>query len=127
MSRVVDTSVLYAAFDQADPRQKEAEGQLARAEPILIPTPVLSEFVGLLQYRHGHHTATQVLEDLMRLGNVQFIACRHPDQAIAIWKDAPDISLTDAVGIHMARETSSHLLTFDQRQITLHDSLQEAA
>lgn len=116
LTRVADTSFLYAAFDAADARHKEARDEIAKAQALNIPLCVMAEFLDLVTYRHDHRTARQVQLDLMKLATVALVPLRDERGVLSIWAAHPDLSMVDAVGIKACIEAQATLLSYDSKQ-----------
>lgn len=115
MTRVIDTSVLYAAFDAADPRRPQALDVLAKPEPIDLPVPTLAEFLHLVGRRHGHAAAATAWEDLRSIGTIALVHPEGVEAALSLWSSDAGLSLVDALGIQCALK-GPRLLTFDCHQ-----------
>jgi predicted nucleic acid-binding protein len=51
--KVADTSALYALFLENDAHHAQATAQLVTGEPIVVPSEILTETIGLIQLRLG--------------------------------------------------------------------------
>lgn len=116
MARVADTSFLYAAFDAADARHKDARDEIAKPQAINIPLCVMAEFLDLVTYRHDHKTALQVHRDLAQLATVAIVPLRDETNVLTIWAAHPGLSIADAAGIQACIEGQDKLLSYDVKQ-----------
>lgn len=117
MSRVADTSFLYAAFDEADARHEEALDEIAKPHALNIPLCVMAEFLDLVTFRHDHKTALQVHADLARLATVAILPLHDEENVLTIWAKHPGLSMVDAAGIQACSEGNHTLLSYDGDQI----------
>ena len=70
MTRVADTSVLYALFSEADRFHRRAREDIADPEPVVVPTEVLVETIDLLAYRFGFPAGRKALDFLVGLPHI---------------------------------------------------------
>lgn len=117
MSRVADTSFLYAAFDNADERHEQALDEIAKPHALNIPLCVMAEFLDLVTFRHGHNTALQVHADLTRLATVTILPLHDEENVLTIWANTPRLSMADAAGIQASIEGRCTLLSYDENQL----------
>jgi predicted nucleic acid-binding protein len=126
MTRVADTSFLFAAFDAGDRRQPEALDRLADPEPIDLPAPTLAEFLLVLTRKKGHAAAVVAWQDLERLGSLAIV---HPPQmaaALELWRQDARTSFVDALGVMWALAGGHGLLTYDGHQSAILAALRRA-
>lgn len=116
VSRTLDTSVLYAAFDEADPRHEGTQRELSRPEPLHVPLTVMAEFLDLVTYRRDRKVARQVYADLAQLPHLRFVPVRDEHAALAIWRQRPSLSVVDATVVQSCLERNDALLSYDRRQ-----------
>lgn len=115
MTKVIDTSVLYAAFHPEDINHKRAHQDLAAAASWRVPLAVLAEFLGLVGFRHGQPAARQALADL-RSGPLEVVQPQEPSAVERAWAKSAGLSFADAVGIQEALQSGAALLTYDAFQ-----------
>lgn len=114
MSHVVDTSLLYAAFDAQDRRQAAARKALADASVIDVPREVVAELLGLVHRRAGFPAARAIWETLVRLPNLQFGPPAPLDAVAKIFQEgAGRLSWVDAAVVASCRARSWAPLAFD--------------
>lgn len=113
---VADTSFLIAVFDSSDPRQAKAREELETASPVVIPTEILVETLGVLKVKASRRAATLALERLLRLPNVAWSECCDFQGTFAIYRSNPALSFPDAVVVRECITRRVPPLTFDQRQ-----------
>ena len=70
MTRVADTSALYALFSDVDRFHRRAVSNVGDPDPLLIPTEILVETIDLLAYRFGSAAGRSALASLLRLPHV---------------------------------------------------------
>jgi len=70
VTRVADTSVLYALFSEADRFHRRAREDIADPEPVVVPTEVLVETIDLLAYRFGFPAGRKALDFLVGLPHI---------------------------------------------------------
>ncbi len=118
--RVADTSALYACFVPGDAHHGLAITALERPEPILVPAEILSEVLGLLEFRHGAPFARRAGAFLRRLPHVEVQPT--PDEP---WDDLQGsawdtfaaggkLSHRDAIVVAWCRKRGLQPFTFDQ-------------
>lgn len=115
MTRVADTSVLYAFFDADDVHHDAAVSDLGDPEPIVVPTEVLAETIDLVVDRALHEVASAALEDLLALPHVSVMGERvHVSAVQDIYQDAGGaLSLTDAFVVQACRVLGARPLAYD--------------
>ena len=116
MSRVADTSFLYALFDRGDERHEQAKKEFAKPQALHVPLPILAEFLALLTLRHDRETALDAHDDLFRLPTVGILPVREEEEVVRLWRNEGGLSVADAAAIRATMETGSRLLTFDRQQ-----------
>lgn len=123
MSRVVDTSVLYALFDEADAHHERARRDLAAQPRWAVPLAVLVEFLLVVRRRHGKPVAQRAMQDLQGMGRLDIVQPQDAAKVLALWRDHPTLSAPDAVGLQEALHTGVPLLTYDQGQASVYRDL----
>ena len=115
MTRVADTSALYALFSEDARFQERATRDLRDPDPIMIPTEVLAETVDLLAYRFRYPAAAKALDFLLRLPHVG-IADRVEVSAVkAIYDRARGaLSLADAFVVQTCLALGADALAYDE-------------
>lgn len=121
----VDTSVLYALFNEADDWHDKAKRTLRERRPILVPPGVLQETLELLHLRHGAAHARSALQWLaqqpMVLLDPAGAAQSHQAAAEAFLSgtrtpEAHRIGFADVWCVAHALERGAGLVTNDARQ-----------
>lgn len=115
--RVADTSVLYAAFDELDPRRSAARQALNDVEPLLVPVATWGEFLQLVTARQGRAKADEAAATLLAAPHFMVDHAGNPEASQSIWEHNPKLSFVDAVGIQACLETGADLLSFDKAQL----------
>lgn len=114
MTRVADTSVLYALVDGDDDHHGAAREALADPDPVLVPTEILVETHWTVGRRLGSDAARAALEDLLATPHV---AVADPVHFEAVWRvfDEADgaLSLADAFVVQTCRALGAEPLAFD--------------
>lgn len=116
MTHVADTSLLVALFDATDPRQGDARRSLASATPVIIPTEIIVETLGVVKVKAGRRAALSVLDGLVRLPNVTWSECCDFQGSLRIYRRFPSLSFPDAVAVQECIARGAGLLTFDEGQ-----------
>lgn len=118
MTRVADTSVLYALFSEADRFHGRAMEDVGDPDPIAVPTEVLVETIDLLTYRFGFTAGRSALEFLVGLPHVG-IAERVEVVAVrAVYKAARGrLSLADSFVVQTCLALGAEALAYDSRII----------
>lgn len=115
MTRVGDSSALYALFDELDPHHEAAREAVADLEEIVIPTEILAETIDLLAYRTNKTTARRALEALLRLGHVAIAGPIPIDGVLQTYRrSGGKISLCDSFVVQHCRVLGATPLTFDR-------------
>lgn len=113
--RVADTSALYAVFDADDAHHAAATKALADPEPIAVPTEILGETIGLIEYRMSWNAAKAALEDLRRTPHLRLAERVDPDAVASVFVDSRGkLSLSDAVVVQTCRALAAKPLAFDR-------------
>lgn len=122
--RAIDTSLLYALFNEADQWHGEARRAVQEHRPIVVPPGILQETLDLLAYRHGVVAARRALEWMEREDGFILADSRAHQQAIPLFLDdgfdrkKRSLSFADAWCVAHAREAGIPLLTKDRHQET---------
>ncbi len=123
MRRIADTSFLYTAFDESDARHQQARDELAKPQTLEIPLPVLSEFLGLLEYRRGRDLALTIHSKLMALATVDIVSIQDESLVLDVWANHSNVSIFDASAVVACLETKGRLLSYDGGQAKVLASL----
>lgn len=116
MTRVADTSFLYAFFVLKDAHHDDAVAAMSSAEPIVVPTEILAETIDLLAWRFDHRAALQSLDDLRTLEHVRFGEAANVDAVRNLYAEhAGKLSLEDCYVVQICRVLGAKPLTFDRR------------
>lgn len=115
MTRVADTSALYALFDEDDAHHARARDRLAEPEPVLVPREILVETTNLLQYRFGWSATREAVGSLL---DEPHVAVAGPVPVEGVWgayeRAEGVLSLADAVVVQTCRAQDAHPLAFDE-------------
>lgn len=113
--RVADTSALYALFNEADAHHRDARKAVADPEPIALPTEILVETIGVVEYRIGWDAAAAALEDLRRTPHLRLAERVDPDAVARVFLGSGGkLSLADAVVVQTCRALAAKPLAFDR-------------
>lgn len=115
MTRVGDTSALYALFDADDAHHEDAKAALEDPEPIDVPTEVLVETIDLVEYRSTSETARAALAWLLDRPNVRIADPVHVPAVRDLHAEAGGaLSLADAFVVQTCRALGADALAFDE-------------
>lgn len=120
---VADTSFLIAVFDSSDARHSQARKDLGMAAPVIIPTEILVETLGVLKVKASRRAAAEALEKLLRLPNITWSECCDFQGSLAVYRSHPALSFPDSVVVRECITRGAGLLSFDERQ---HDAVKKA-
>lgn len=114
MTRIADTSAIYAFFDVDDEHHNSAVKAFENAEPILVPREILVETTDLIAFRSERGHAKKCLESLLGFPHVAE-ADRVPLQGVLQVHDrSKRLSLADAVVVQTCLVQGAAALTFDK-------------
>jgi len=115
VTRVADTSVLYALFSEADRFHRRAREDIADPEPVVVPTEVLVETIDLLAYRFGFPAGRKALDFLVGLPHIG-IADKVDVAAVrAVHRGARGrLSLADSFVVQTCLALGAEALAYDQ-------------
>lgn len=111
----MDTSVLYAVFDEDDHHHEEAVRRLAAAWPLVIPSEVLVETLGLVKSRAGQQGRRAAHRYLLSLPHAEFTHETDLPAVLRIMEEEPGLSLVDAAVVWHCRRLPALAATFDAR------------
>lgn len=117
MSHVADTSFLVAVFDRADARHAKSRQELAKANPVLIPTEILVEMLGVIKAKAGRSAADDAVEDLVRLPNVLWGETCDFAESYRIYQQESPLSFPDAIFVQQCLSRDLAPLSFDEDQL----------
>lgn len=115
--RLADSSFLYALFLTGDPNSQRAEREAAVNEPILVPSEVLAETLGVLARRKGIDFARMAKHWLESKPHFQmaFTQRQHYDIATRFFARPPErLNYVDALLVAWARVSGARLVTYDE-------------
>ena len=116
MTRVADTSALYALFSENDRFHERAVRDAENPDPIAIPTEILVETVDLLAYRFGFRAATLALHYLLQLPHVGLADKVEFGAVLGIYDGAKGaMSLADAFVVQTCMALGAGALAYDRR------------
>lgn len=117
MAGVMDTSVLYALLDEADPNHHAARDMVDAHMGVELPPAVVAELELLTRKRAGlvvsRQLMTTFLSDNPHVGVMD--ADLHPE-AMDVWQRNGRLSYTDCHAIAGALLLDNTLITLDKRQ-----------
>lgn len=114
--KVADTSFMIACLNASDPRQAKARSDLKAARPLVVPTEILVETLGVLKAKSGQAAARQALTALLAIPNIEWQECCNFPASTAIYTEERGLSLPDAIVVQTCVERNAPCLTFDERQ-----------
>ena len=116
MTRVADTSVLYALFSDADRFHERAVKDVGDPDPIVVPTEVLVETIDLLTYRFGFHAGRRALEFLLELPHVGLAEKVEVAAVRAVYEAAKGrLSLADSFVVQTCLTLGTGALAYDRQ------------
>ena len=116
MTRVADTSALYALFSEDDRFHERAVRDAGDPDPIAVPTEILVETIDLLAYRFGFKAARQALEFLLGLPHVSLSERVEFGPVLDIYDGAKGaLSLADAFVVQTCLALGAAALAYDRR------------
>ncbi len=125
--RAIDTSLLYAFFNTADPHYEEAVARMKEPLPIGIPAPILQETLDLIRYRKGKDAALAAYDYLRSLPHIRLLEAP-PEPAVAdVWRRNQPLSHADAGAVVTALRENAELLTADAAQAKAFQSKSQTA
>lgn len=115
MTRVADSSFVYAFFSEDDRHHAAAWRAVHDAEPIAVPSEILVESIDLIARRKGRAVALAALQDLLAVGHVR-LAERAPFEGVRAAYEAGGgrLSLADAVVVQTCLVLGATALAYDQ-------------
>lgn len=119
--RLADSSFLVALFVSGDRNSAAAEREAARPDPILVPSEVLGETLGVLQKRKGIDFARLVKDWMDSKPHFQYVFTQraHFDVASRMFrKSTHRVNYVDAVVIAWAWATGAAILSYDDDLLT---------
>lgn len=122
MPLLVDTGILYAYYDRADPWHEAAQALLDEEEALILPTPVIPEADYLLGQRVGAQGRLALYEDITR--GVYFLlelTAANYERVLELNRQYADlrIGFVDGAIIALAETTSiPFIATTDRRHFT---------
>ena len=115
MTRVADTSVLYALFSEGDRFHSRAKDDVGDPDPLVIPTEVLVETIDLLAYRFGSEAGRKALDSLLGLPHVRVAERVELPPVRRIYEAARGrLSLADAFVVQTCVALGADPLAYDE-------------
>ena len=116
MTRVADTSALYALFSEADRFHGRAVHDVGDPDPIVVPTEVLVETIDLLTYHFGFGAGRSALDFLVGLPHVGIAEKVEVAAVRAIYRAARGrLSLVDSFVVQTCLALGAEALAYDER------------
>ncbi len=116
--RVADTSFLFALFVADDTHHAAARDAAGVAGPVVVPSEVLTETIGLLGHRVGRAEAAAVVAAMRAQRAFEFVHATEPQEALSVM-DETGLSFVDAVVLWHCRRLGIPAQTFDDRLAAL--------
>ena len=113
--RVADSSCLFALFKADDEHHAAARKEVERPGPLVIPSEVLVETLGLIGARLGRPAAKAAAAFLGSLPHVEFTHPTDLHEALLIQREHPELSVVDAAVVWHCRRLPARAATFDKR------------
>jgi len=115
VTRVADTSVLYALFSEDDAWHARAKEAFAEVDPVRVPSEILVETIDLLAYRFGHASGARALEALLALPHVTVAEQVEAAAVQAIHAAGRGtLSLADAYVVQTCLMLGAEVLSYDE-------------
>lgn len=115
MTRVADTSFLITLLDKKDTRRADALRWASDPEPILIPTEVLGEALGVLHRRAGYGTASAAWRAIIQLDNVELLETTEVELIADVFaREGGKLSWVDASVVVACETRAATALCFDE-------------
>jgi predicted nucleic acid-binding protein len=114
MSRVADTSFLFAAFDRSDSRQAAAFEELREPSPIHVPPEVVGEMLGVLQKRKGADAAREFWTQIQAIPHLRMLDTTDTVGVSNVYRDSKRLTWVDASVVHWCRHLGARPLCYDQ-------------
>lgn len=116
MTRVADTSVLYALFSEADRFHGRAIKDVSDPDPIVLSTEVLGETIDLLKYRFGFDAGGRALDFLLGLPHLALAERVEVAAVRAVYRGARGrLNLTDSFVVQTCLALGAEALAYDRR------------
>lgn len=116
MTRVADTSALYALFSEVDRFHTKAVEDVSDPDPIVVPTEVLVETVDLLRYRFGFAAGRRSLDFLLDLPHVSIAEKVEMAAVKAIYGGAKGrLSFADSFVVQTCLALGAKALAYDRQ------------
>lgn len=115
--RIADSSFLVALFLSGDRNYHDAEREAELSDPILIPSEVLSETLGVFQRRKGIDFARLIKQWVDRQPHFQigFTERLHYDTASVIFaKSSERVDYVDSLVIAWSLARGAPVITYDE-------------
>lgn len=114
---VVDTSWLYALFDEDDAHHDRALKRSKKAGIYEVPSEILGETLALRYTRATQdkaNAASTLLDQIINAG-FHILGLEDPTPALAMYRHKPSLSYPDCVAVIQAH--GAELLSFDSQQL----------
>ncbi len=116
MTRVADTSALYALFSEEDRFHERAVEGVGDPDPIVVPTEILAETIDLLTYRFGFVAGRRALDFLLGLPHVGIAEKVEVAAVRAIYRAARGrLSLADSFVVQTCLALGGEPLAYDRQ------------
>ena len=119
MTRVADTSALYALFSEEDAFHPRAVDQVGDVDPIVVPSEILVETIDLIAYRFTFEAARQALAYLLHLPHVSVADRVEVGPVQTVFDEARgSLSLADAFVVQTCAALGADALAYDEDLLT---------
>ncbi len=112
----VDTSWLYAFFDESDAHHSRAREDAETAGPWLVNPIALVETLNLVRHRTDRATSVRFYQTLQGMGQVRLVGAPKPAYMARLMEQHGGISWADAAILATAVGEGGDLRTFDKDQ-----------
>ncbi len=118
---VIDSSVFVAFYYEHDKNHSDALKIMSDTDnkTLIIHPYVIAETSTVLTYKLGNYVASGFLSDIANAHNVTIPQINIKDDIDYFKNLNKKISFIDASLINLAKQTASHLVTFDRQMLAL--------
>jgi predicted nucleic acid-binding protein len=113
---VADSSVLYALFDATDGHHAVARAEAARRRPFVVPSEILTETLGLVNWRLGRDAARAALAALLAMPHARIVSSRQSvvDEALRAASTLGPLTYQDWILVHACKSSGARPWTYDR-------------
>ena len=106
---------MFALFKVDDVHHAAARKEVERPGPLVVPSEVLVETLGLLGAQMGRPAAKAAADFLRRLPHVEFTHATALHEALLIQQEHPGLSIVDAAVVWHCRHLGVRAASFDAK------------